>query len=713
MKRSAGISVALAFVALAPYAWPARGQTPAEYAQTAAFAAAHQNKDGGFAGKAGQLSSLGATNSALKILLHVGGSVPDVLACVKYVKACRDSSGGFAQTPGGKPDVVTTAVGLMAASELKLADPAMIKEASDFLGKNAKSFEEVRMAIAGLEAVHAASPDFPRWNDQIQAMRNADGTFGEGAGQAYATGGAAAAILRMGLKLDKRDAVIAAIKAGQRPEGGWSKDAGPPDLGSTYRVMRALYMLGEQPDLDKLLSFVARCRQSDGSYASAPGGAGDLGGTYTATIVVRWLRLLSGVQPVVETAGFSPVFNGKDLTGWEGDKTLWSAVDGMLVGRSGGLNHNEFLATTRPYGDFILSLNFRLVDGKGNSGVQFRSVRVPPSEMSGYQADIGEGFWGSLYDESRRNKVLVAASEAALKALNKTDWNHYTVRAIGDRITLRLNRATAVNYRETDADIARAGLLAMQIHAGGPMEVQYRDVTIQELPTPTAGNLTQPGFHLRSLKTDQGERKYTVYVPPGYDGSRIFPVILFLHGRGERGEDGVAPAQVGIGPAILKRPGGLPALVVFPQARQTWAAGSADSNAALAALQDVMTSYATDPERVLLTGLSMGGRGSWDLAVSLPGRFAAVVPICGPGRSEQAAKLKNLPVWSFCGDGDRDTTVLNMRSMITTLQSEGGRARVTEYRGVGHNSWDRAYNDPELIDWMLAQRKPSGTVSSR
>ena len=207
------------------------------------------------------------------------------------------------------------------------------------------------------------------------------------------------------------------------------------------------------------------------------------------------------------------------------------------------------------------------------------------------------------------------------------------------------------------------------------------------------------------MKTDQGERKYTVYVPSSYDGSRVFPVILFLHGAGERGQDGIVPAQVGLGPAILNRPGGLPAIVVFPQARQTWAAGSADSNAALAALGDVMTAYATDPKRVVLTGLSMGGRGSWELAAAHPERFAAVVPICGPGRPEQASKYKDLPVWTFCGDADRDTTVVNMRTMVEALEREGAPARLTEYRGVGHNSWDRAYNDPELIDWMLAQRR--------
>jgi predicted esterase len=582
----------------------------------------------------------------------------------------------------------------------------MIKEASDYLGKNAKEFEEIRMAIAGLEAVHGSSPEFSKWNEHLQGMRKPDGTWGEGPEQAYATGGAGAAVLRMGLKLDKRDAVVAALKAGQRPEGAWSKDAGPPDLAATYRIMRALYMLHERPDIERLLAFIARCRQSDGSYASKPGGAGDLGGTYTATIVIYWVRQLLGLPTVVETAGLTPLVNGKGLPGWEGDMQLWSNKDGMLVGHSPGLDHNEFLSSTRSYGDFVLSLYFRMIDGKGNSGVQFRSVRIPHHEMSGYQADIGEGYWGCLYDESRRNKVLVPARDEALKALNKTDWNHYVVSAAGDKIVLSINGKRSVEYHEPDAAIARSGMLAVQIHAGGPMEVQYKDVMIQPLPTPTADKPAAPGFHLRTVKTDEGDRKYSLYVPEGYDGTRVFPVILFLHGSGERGQDGITPAQVGIGPAIFNRPHGVPALVVFPQARQTWAAGSADINAALKALDDVMTSFATDPHRVILTGLSMGGRGSWDLAAAHPERFAAVVPICGRGQPADAAKLKALPVWSFCGDADRDQTVLNMRSMVEALQKEGSSPRLTEYRGVPHQSWDRVYNDPEVIDWMLGQRKP-------
>jgi 3-keto-disaccharide hydrolase len=199
------------------------------------------------------------------------------------------------------------------------------------------------------------------------------------------------------------------------------------------------------------------------------------------------------------------------------------------------MTHNGFLATEKSYGDFILKLAFRLINGEGNSGVQFRSVRVPGHEMSGYQADIGQGYWGSLYDESRRNRVLKAASDRALETLHKTDWNEYVVRAMGSQVRLSFNGVPSVEYVETDKEIARTGKIDVQIHAGGPMEVQFKDVLIQPLPTPdepaSASDSAKPGFHLRTVKTDKGERKYTVFVPNGYDGRKSFPIALFLHGR--------------------------------------------------------------------------------------------------------------------------------------------------------------------------------------
>jgi acetyl esterase/lipase/prenyltransferase beta subunit len=704
MRRIFGpAAVLLLAVSSAPFAF---AQTPDELAQTAHYLASLQNRDGGFGAKPGGESTLGTTSSAVRTLKNVGGSIPDVAGCLAYVQKCVDpKTGAFAPSPGGQPDVRTTAIGLMAAAELKIADEKMTQAAVAFFSENAKTFEDIRIAVAGLEAVGAKSPDFAKWAKQVESDRNADGTWGQGAAKARDTGGAAAALLRMGVELSKKDAVLAALREGQRPDGGWAKADGPSDLESSYRIMRCLTMLKQAPDLDRLRAYLARHRQSDGSYAPSPGGPGDLGGTYFAAIMLRWARLLSNEPALLETAGFAPLFNGKDLAGWEGDTSLWSARDGMLVGKTAGLKHNDFLATEKSYGDFILKFSFRLVGGEGNSGVQFRSVRVPGHEMSGYQADIGQNYWGCLYDESRRNKVLVQASAKALESANKGGWNHYVIRALGNRILLTLNGVTSVDYREEDAGIASDGKIAVQIHAGGPMEIQFKDLYIQALARPTADNPMGPGFHLRTVKAADGERKYTVFVPKGYDGQKAFPAVLFLHGSGERGDDGIVSSQVGLGAIIAQHPDDFPAIAVFPQARKTWQADSDDARAALAALDDVMAGYKVDPRKVALTGLSMGGRGSWEMAATHPKRFSAVAPICGPGRKDDVSVLKALPLWSFVGDADRDATVLNLREMASALRDVGASPRLTEYRGVGHNSWDRAYSDPKLIDWMLSQSR--------
>jgi dienelactone hydrolase len=417
------------------------------------------------------------------------------------------------------------------------------------------------------------------------------------------------------------------------------------------------------------------------------------------------VRLLGGEPALVETAGFQPLFNGKDLSAWDGDTSLWSARDGVLVGTSTGLKNNDFLATNGSWENFVLKLTFKLVGGSGNSGVQFRSVRVPGHEMSGYQADLGENYWGCLYDESRRNRVLVQASPAALKSLRKDGWNRYTVSALGPDIRLALNNVTSVTYKETDPAIARDGRVAVQMHAGGPMQVLFKDIYIQPLPAPKEGPITSPGFHVRTLKLEKEERKYVVYTPHGYDGTKAFPVVLFLHGAGERGEDGVKQAQVGLGPAIFSNPGNFPAIAVLPQAKRTWAADSDDAKAALGALDEVLGALKVDRSKVAITGLSMGGAGSWSIAAAHPERFSAVVPICGRGKTETAATISTLPVWTIVGDADSDATVLNTRAMAEAITAAGGKAKLTEYRDVGHNSWDRAYNNPMLIDWMLAQAR--------
>lgn len=202
---------------------------------------------------------------------------------------------------------------------------------------------------------------------------------------------------------------------------------------------------------------------------------------------LRSLIGLSGVLVAVmslsaDEPGFTPLFNGKDLSGWDGDFDLWKADDGMIVGDSQGIKHNQFLKTKRSFEDFELRLEFRLKDGVGNSGVQFRSKAVEDStEVSGYQADVGEKYWGCLYDESRRRKVLAQADAKMNDVLKKEDWNEYVIRAEGNRIMLAINGVTTVDYREEDADIPRTGFIALQVHSGPPLRVEFRNIRLKEL----------------------------------------------------------------------------------------------------------------------------------------------------------------------------------------------------------------------------------------
>ncbi|GAB3919209.1 3-keto-disaccharide hydrolase [Larkinella terrae] len=184
------------------------------------------------------------------------------------------------------------------------------------------------------------------------------------------------------------------------------------------------------------------------------------------------------------------LFDGKTFRGWEGDTIkTWRIRDGALVGGSltETVPHNDFLCTTRSYANFIMRVKFKLLGTEGfiNTGVQFRSKRLtnPAYEMTGYQADLGKGYWASLYDESRRNKTLIAPDSALVKKILKpNDWNDYEIRAENRRIRLYLNGKQTVDYTEPDQTIPQEGLIGLQIHGGGKAEVHYKDITLEELP---------------------------------------------------------------------------------------------------------------------------------------------------------------------------------------------------------------------------------------
>lgn len=185
------------------------------------------------------------------------------------------------------------------------------------------------------------------------------------------------------------------------------------------------------------------------------------------------------------------LFDGRTLTGWEGNLEVFRVEEGAIVAGSleNSIPRNEFLCTTREFADFELQLEFQLLGdpATANAGIQLRSRRIPDHhEMIGYQADIGQHYWGSLYDESRRNRILAQADlEALTPSLNLQGWNHYRIRCIGPRITLWINGRQTVDYTEPDSSLEQTGLIGLQIHSGPPSEVRYRNIRIRELPRTT------------------------------------------------------------------------------------------------------------------------------------------------------------------------------------------------------------------------------------
>jgi hypothetical protein len=200
------------------------------------------------------------------------------------------------------------------------------------------------------------------------------------------------------------------------------------------------------------------------------------------------LTAVAGQTPARSQPQPKPValFDGKTFAGWEGELAIFRIQDGAIVGGTLGrkIARNEFLCTTKTYGDFELRLKVKLLGGEGaNAGIQFRTRRIPNHhEVSGYQADMGTGYWGALYDESRRNKVLKGPEQDKMKSVIKIDdWNDYTIRAQGRRIQLWINGVQTVDHVEEDPTIETTGVICLQIHGGPPSEAWYKDITLLDL----------------------------------------------------------------------------------------------------------------------------------------------------------------------------------------------------------------------------------------
>src|SRR5579863_2653830 len=177
--------------------------------------------------------------------------------------------------------------------------------------------------------------------------------------------------------------------------------------------------------------------------------------------------------------GFQPLFNGKNLDGWDGDPRMWSVRDGMIVGHTEGvvMNDNSFLISKQPYRNFILRAECKLRNH--NSGIQFRSEALPDWVVRGYQADMAEdNYWGNIYEEKGTRETMVDGWPKAKTVVHLKDWNAYEISCEGDHIQLKLNGLQTADLH----DSARlSGIIALQLHAGPPMEAEFRNIRIKEL----------------------------------------------------------------------------------------------------------------------------------------------------------------------------------------------------------------------------------------
>jgi len=187
------------------------------------------------------------------------------------------------------------------------------------------------------------------------------------------------------------------------------------------------------------------------------------------------------VLPKADAGGWISLFNGKDFAGWYGDPKIWRIKDGYISGMTEKQGYNSFLIFNHPFSDFVLETKFILVDKKGNSGVQIRS-RVHDAAkwiVGGYQPDIGEGWFGSLYEERGRG-VLIKAPKEVGQTVKGDDWNQIAITAQGPKIKMELNGATTFDYEEKDEKKgAKEGIIALQYHAPGNFEIRFKDIRIK------------------------------------------------------------------------------------------------------------------------------------------------------------------------------------------------------------------------------------------
>ncbi len=230
----------------------------------------------------------------------------------------------------------------------------------------------------------------------------------------------------------------------------------------------------------------------------------------------------------------------------------------------------------------------------------------------------------------------------------------------------------------------------------------YADKPASKMPTPTAHSTSQTVHTLEG--TVKVHLRYLLYLPNDYDKKGNWPLMLFLHGAGERGDNLELVKKHGP-PKLIEEGKAFPFVVVSPQCPEDrwWEPVSLS-----ALLDEIVGKYKIDKDRIYVTGLSMGGFGTWSLATYAPRRFAAIVPICGGGEPITAQMLASVPAWVFHGGKDPVVPLARSQGMVDAMKRAGGNVKFTVYPDAGHDSWSETYANPKLYDWLLVQKRQGG-----
>jgi len=460
--------------------------------------------------------------------------------------------------------------------------------------------------------------------------------------------------------------------------------------------------------------------------------------------ILTVLVILGVVGPLVATAKDAPdrpekkapdkainLFDGKTLAGWEHFLVkpdvkmadVWSVRDGLLICKGTPLG---YLATKKLYTNYRLIVEYRWAPGKkpGNSGVFVRITGKPQGLPKCVEMQLKSGGAGDIYgfhgfkvsgEAARRisseNKMVGKLS--GMKRIKGNEkkpgqWNTVDVTVNGGNMTLLMN-GQKVNDA-TGCDVL-AGKIGLQSEGG---EIHFRSVKLISLDgaaAPAPAKTPKPGTQIKTStevtftsgdKTETATVHYLLSMPKDYNSQDTVPLIIFLHGMGERG-DNLDRVAVHGPPKLVRKTNTTPFIIVSPQCPKTeWWRPEKLSKL----LDHILATTKADPSRVYLTGLSMGGFGTWGWAAAEPQRFAAAIPICGGGSPKTAKQLVDLPIWVFHGGKDRVVAPSKSEAMVNAIKAAGGKkVKLTVYPTVGHDSWTETYANPEIYTWLLQHRR--------